>query len=101
MAPRGLTGSERAEFERLLRRLRELQRARGWSLRQLSKWCGLPHSTLARWLRGEGEPDPLRLEGLKARLYRRLVRELARDRELLEELLSELQRIEEDRQRRR
>ncbi len=97
MAPRRLTGSERSEFERLMRRLRELQRARCWSLRQLSTWLGLPHTTLARWLRGEGEPDGLRFEGLKARLLRKLQQELRRDRELLEELLAELQAIEKRR----
>ena len=95
MAPvSGLSEEERREFRRLCKRLEELRWLRRWSLRELAVWSGVPLSTLRRWLRGEGEPDPLRLEGLRARLYRRLVRELARDRELLEQLLAELEAIE-------
>ena len=91
-----MSEEERREFRRLCKRLEELRRLRRWSLRELAAWSGVPVSTLRRWLLGEKEPDSLRFEGLKVRLYRRLVRELARDRELLEELLKELEGIERE-----
>jgi transcriptional regulator with XRE-family HTH domain len=100
MAPvSGLSEEERREFRRLCKRLEELRRLRRWSLRELSAFVGVPVSTLRRWLLGEKEPDSLRFEGLRSRLYRKLQRELARDRELLEELLEELEEIERKRRR--
>lgn len=98
MAPvSGLSEEERREFRKLCRRLEELRRMRRWSLRELSAFVGVPVSTLRRWLLGEKEPDPLRFEGLRSRLYRKLQQELARDRQLLQELLEELKEIERKR----
>ena len=95
MAPMsGLSREERREFRRLCQRLEELRRLRRWSLRELSAFVGVPVSTLRRWLNGEKEPDSLRFEGLRTRLYRKLAAELQRDRALLEELLKELEDTE-------
>ena len=90
----GLSREERREFRRLCKRLEELRKLRRWSLRELAEFTGVPPSTLRRWLNGEKEPDSLRFEGLKARLYRKLTRELQRDRALLSELLKELEDAE-------